>query len=160
MSTEEMQPTLADANSTTTLALAPEQEPLVTTVPISTKKAALEFWSARRDLHDPTSKAFKKLHEKVELLRVEYENAYDAWRGRKLQEPANRLDAKKRRAATIAKKKAETIDRVCAAVESIVQVKDTDKLAEVVTAALEPAEEAPTKRAKKTARVEEEGDSE
>ena len=51
---EEPTPTMAqeDANSTTTLALAPESEQLSTTIVLEKKKAALEFWCARRDLHE------------------------------------------------------------------------------------------------------------
>ena len=159
MTTTEETPTLASeaANDVTTLALAPESESLSTTIVLEKKKAALDFWCARRDLHESGCKAFKKLQEKTELLRAEYERELDAWRGRKLMEPQMRLEAKKRRAATIAKKKADAIDRVVAAVGGIVAVKDKTKLAEVVAAALAPAEEA-KKRSKKTARVEEEGD--
>ena len=55
------EPVLAqEASPTTTLALA-DEPPTTTTVPLETKRVALEFWTARRDLHDSQTKAFKLL---------------------------------------------------------------------------------------------------
>ena len=155
MSTEETPTLAAEAgNDVTTLALAPESESLVTTVPLEKKKTSLEFWCARRDLHDSGSKTYKSLDAKVGLLRVEYERELDAWRGRKLQEPAKRLDAKKRRAETVAKKKRDLItdivDKVTTALGADAAAKK--KAMAAVSNLLEPAEE--PKKKQKRSRVE------
>ena len=111
-------PVLADdaSNPTTTLTLV--EEPTATaTVPLLKKKTAVDFWTARRDLHPVNSKAFKALSTKVETLTAEYQRDYDAWRGKKLMEPARRLESKKRRADTLEKKRLFTVQRILEAVE-------------------------------------------
>ena len=162
MATEHVeQPVLAqEASPTTTLALA-DEPPATTTVPLESKRVALDFWTARRDLHDTQTKAFKALNDKVERLRVEYERELKAWQGKKLLEPQRRLESKKRRAETMAKKKEALIDRLVDAVEGVATVKDQTKLVAAVTAALEPPEPPPKKKAKGAkAAVEEEDESE
>ena len=160
MATEHAEePVLAqEAGPTTTLALA-DEPPTTTTVPLETKRVALEFWKARRDLHDPQTKAFKLLDDKVECLRADYERELAAWKGKKLMEPQRRLESKRRRAVTMAKKKEATIARVVAAVEGVATIKDQTKLVAAVTAALEPPEPPPKKHKKGAkAAVEEEDD--
>lgn len=156
------EPVLAqEASPTTTLALA-DEPPTTTTVPLESKRVALEFWTARRDLHDVNSKTYKTLNKKVVLLDSVYQRELAAWRGKKLLEPQRRLESKKRRAETLAKKKEALIDRLVDAVEGVATVKDQTKLVAAVTAALEPPEPPPKKQKKgaKAAVEEEEDDDE
>ena len=162
MSATEPEPEPApEVSPTTALTILPE-EPVSTTVPLETKRVALDFWTARRDLHDVNSKTYKTLNKKVEVLDGVYQRELAAWKGRKMMEPALRLESKKRRAETMAAKKQATVARLVDAVEGVTAVKDKTKLAAAVTAALE-APEPPKKKQKKgatKAAVEEDDDSE
>ena len=142
MADVEQPPVLADdaSNAVTTIALA-EEPPTSTTVPLLKKKATLEFWTCRRDLHDVNSKMHKSLATKVEQLTTEYQREMSAWQARKLLEPSRRLESKKRRAETIEKKRIATVQRVVEVVEKNGgNVKDKVRLAKAVAAALEPPE--------------------
>lgn len=153
-------PVLADdaSNAVTTIALA--EEPTATaTVPLLKKKASLEFWTSRRDLHDVSSKMHKSLATKVEQLTAEYQREMSAWQARKLLEPSRRLESKKRRADTLEKKRIATVQRILEAVEKNGgNVKDKVRLAKAVAAALEPPEPVKAAVAKKQRVVEEEDD--
>ena len=146
-------------NGTTTLAVASDEPAM--TVPLSQRLASVQYWTTRRDLHDVNSKTYKILNKKVEVLDGMYQRELAAWKGRKMMEPALRLESKKRRAETMAAKKQATVARLVDAVEGIVTVNDKAKLAAAVADALEPPAEAPKKKAKKAKKVHvEEGDSE
>ena len=160
MADAETQPVLADdaSNPVTTLTIA-DEPPTSTTVPLLKKKATLDFWTSRRDLHDVNSKTYKSLATKVEQITTEYQREMSAWQGRKLMEPARRLESKKRRAETMEKKRLATVQRIVEAVEKNGgNVKDKVRLAKAVAAALEPPEPAKATVAKKQRVVEEEDD--
>ena len=125
---------LADdaSNAVTTIALA-EEPPTSTTVP-SSRRATLEFWTCRRDLHDVNSKMHKSLATKVEQLTTEYQREMSAWQARSsgTLPPAQARSA----APTIEKKRIAAVQRVVEVVEkNSGNVKDKVRLAKAVAAA-------------------------
>ena len=71
-------------------------------------------------------------------------------------QPALREAAAKKRAATLEKKRTDTIARIVAGVEGVATVKDKAQLKAAVAAALAPPQEPPKKKKQKKAAVEEE----
>jgi len=164
MATEQLESSvLADdaSNAVTTLAVAHEKP--TTTIELETRRLVLAQWEGRRDLHAPDTKAWKLLNTKCETLKSVYDVAYNAWQGRKLQEPARRLESNKRRAETMAKRHEETIARIVAAVQRLAKVKDEDALHAAIAAALTPPPAQKKRKKAKTAKpmetVEEDDDS-
>ena len=105
--------------------------------------------------------------QELALLRLRasgpptHERELKAWQGKKLMEPQRRLEAKKRRAETMVKKKQATVARLVDAVEGVATVKDQAKRVAAAAAALEPPEPPPKKHKKGAkAAIEEEEDSE
>ena len=163
MATEHAEePVLAqEASPTTTLALVPEGK-LSMPIPLERQRIVLQGWIDRQMLHDPSTKAFKELGERVAKLQQKYDKDLSVHRGRQLMQPALREAAMKKRTATLEKKRAATIDRVVASVEGVAPVKDKAQLKAAVAAALAPPQEPPPKKHKKGAKaaVEEEDDDE
>lgn len=167
MATEQLESSvLADdaSNAVTTLAVAHEKP--ATTIELETRRLVLAQWEGRRDLHAPDTKAWKLLNAKYETLKSAYDVAFNAWQGRKLQEPARRLESNKRRAETMAKRHEETIARIVAAVQGLATIKEKGKLTAAIADALTPPP-AQKKRRKKATKAkpleaveEEEDDSE
>ena len=147
-----------ETSPTTALAIVPD-EPVSTTVPLETKRVALEFWTARRDLHQPTTKAYRELADKCLVLKQAYERELAAHRGRQLMQPQRRLETAKKRKATLLQRRADSIGRVVKAVKGLGSVKDDDALAVAIADALEPPEP-PKKKAKKAKKVAEEEEDE
>ena len=164
MATEPMneEPAIEDEalKPVTTLALPPE-EAMSTTISLETKRVALEFWTARRDLHtDKNSKAWKSLNEKAERLRADLEKEVAAHRGKLLLLPKRREAANLKRKATL---KAKHDNMVADVVRRVTEALGADatgkkKAAAAVADLLEsvPEEKAVKKKAKakKRARTE------
>lgn len=154
---EEPTPTMAqeDANSTTTLALAPEPEQLSTTIGLEKRRLALEQWEQRRDLHAADTKTHKALTEKCLALRQKYEVEVGAHRGRQLLLPKSRAESSLKRKATVKAKHAAMVNDI---VDKVVNAIGADaagkkRAIQAVADLLEPTEEKPKKRSK-IARVE------
>ena len=149
-----------ETSPTTAMVAIQEAKPVSTTIALEARRHALEHWERRRDLHSPTTKTYRELADKCDVLRRAYDRDVAAHHGKKLMAPQRRLETAKKRKATLLKRRADSIGRIVEAVKSLGSLKDEDALAVAVADALEPPAE-PKKRAKKAkkARVEEEGDS-
>lgn len=162
MSLDEQEPTLAQetGNGVTTLTVVPDEPVSTTTVPLETKRVALEFWTARRDLHQPTSKAYKELGERVAKLQQKYDKDLSVHRGRQLMQPALREAAAKKRAATVkAKHEAMVADIVKRVTDALgADAAGKKKAAAAVADLFEPAEKAEPKKKKAKVAVEEDSD--
>ena len=153
MATEQLESSvLADdaSNAVTTLAVTHEKP--ATTIELETRRLVLAQWEGRRDLHAPDTKAWKLLNAKYESLKSAYDVAYNAWQGRKLQEPARRLESNKRRAETMAKKEQDMVARIVAAVQGLAKVKDADMLTAAIADALTPPPAQKKRKKAKTAK--------
>lgn len=94
-------PVLADeANATTALTLvAEEKQP--TTIVLEHQRIALQGLIERQALHDPSTKLYKILGEKVAKMQQRYDNELNTFRAKQLLRPKMRAAASAKRTATL-----------------------------------------------------------
>lgn len=156
-------PVLADeANPTTTLTLvAEEKQP--TTIVLEHQRIALQGLIERQSLHNPSTKSYKALGEKVAKLKQRYDNESSAFQAKQLLRPTMRAAASAKRTATLkAKREALISDVVQRVTDALGADAASKKKAAAAVADLfgDGAPEPPAKKAKtKKARVEAEEES-
>ena len=163
MATEHAEePVLAqEASPTTTLALVPEGK-LSMPIPLERQRIVLQGWIDRQMLHDPSTKAFKELGERVAKLQQKYDKDLSVHRGRQLMQPALREAAMRKRAATVkAKHDAMVGDIVKRVTDALgADAAGKKKAAAAVADLFEPSEKAEPKKKRQKAKVVVEADSE
>jgi hypothetical protein len=157
MADVEQPPVLAqeDSNPTTTLAIvAEEKQP--TTIVLEHQRIALQSLIERQALHDPSTKSYKALGERVAKLKQRYDNETSAFQAKQLLLPTRRAAASTKRAATLkAKHEALITDVVKRVTDALGADAASKKRAAAAVADLfgdgaapEPAKKAKTKKAR------------
>lgn len=160
MSADEQEPLAQEASPSTALALVHEEK-LSVPIPLERQRIVLQGWIDRQMLHDPSTKTYKELGERVAKLQQKYDKDLSVHRGRLLMQPALREAAAKKRAATVkAKHDAMISDIVTRVTDALgADAAGKKKAAAAVADLFEPSEKAEPKKKAKKAKVAVEEDS-